>query len=218
MSKYNAYAKRLNDEFIAARSAFMKLYEERDRAKQATYTAGTPRPSDTYGEAELRAKTAALELDKAENALRSFTGWERLMSRARELRAELEKDVKAGSIANPDAVDANALELLRSGAMTPDDYYAFAERYDDNPTMLKLLSRYAMDAAEDADNPKDRAALNALALNVRSGAGSALREWDALAGVAEYCAGQRGGYRAPEIIATASGRWEELTGNAIENF
>ena len=34
MSKYNAYAKRLNDEFIAVRSAFMELYEGRKRAAQ----------------------------------------------------------------------------------------------------------------------------------------------------------------------------------------
>ena len=48
----------------------------------------------------------------------------------------------------PLTMDSNALELLKSGVLTSDDYAAFMEKYDSNPTMLKLLAHYAAEAAK----------------------------------------------------------------------
>lgn len=223
MSKYNTYARQLDTAFRSARDEYAKSYAELQAAQQANEDAGAWRPDDDAANKQLRVATTALELNKAEAAFKitETKVWPEFDAKCKELRRELEKDVQKSSLANPDAIDANALELLKSGALTVEDYYSFAERYESNATMLRVISKYALDASENADDTKDAVALRILSDNCKNGAGAVLRAWNELEGLASYCSG-RGGNRnaatSPDMVVSMGKWWEELAGQAIENF
>lgn len=223
MSRYNTYARQLDTAFKTARDEYAEAYSSLEQARQADTDAKAWRPNDNEEDKRLRIATAALELNKANAAFKIAEAriWPEFDAKCKELRKELEKDVQKNSLANPDAIDANALELLKSGALTVEDYYSFAERYESNATMLRVISKYALDASENADDTKDAVALRILSDNCKNGAGAVLRAWNELEGLASYCSG-RGGNRnaatSPDMVVSMGKWWEELAGQAIENF
>lgn len=223
MSRYNHFARDLDIAFRAARDEYAKSYAELQAAQQANEDAGAWRPDDDAANKQLRVATTALELNKAEAAFKitETKVWPKFDAKCKELRKELEKDVQKDGLANPDAIDANALELLKSGALTVEDYYSFVERYESNATMLRVISKYALDASENADDTKDAVALRILSDNCKNGAGAVLRAWNELEGLASYCSG-RGGNRnaatSPDMVVSMGKWWEELAGQVIENF
>lgn len=223
MSRYNTYALRFDTAFRSARDEYAAAYDNLVQARQADTDAKAWRPNDNAEDKQLRTATAALNLSKAEAEFKIADGriWLEFDMKCKELRKELEKDVQKNSLANPDAIDANALELLKSGALTVEDYYSFAERYESNATMLRVISKYALDASENADDAKSAAALRILSDNCKTGMGTVLRAWNELEGVASYCSGRGGSSRSvttPEHIISMGKWWEELTGQSIENF
>ena len=223
MSRYNTYARQLDAAFRSARDEYAAAYDNLVQARRADTDAKAWRPNDTAEDKQLRTATAALNLSKAEAEFKIADGriWSEFDMKCKELRKELEKDVQKNSLANPDAIDANALELLKSGALTVEDYYSFAERYESNATMLRVISKYALDASENADDTKDAAALRILSDNCKTGMGTVLRAWNELEGLAGYCSGRGGSRNAPTSpdFAISMGKWwEELAGQVIENF
>lgn len=223
MSRYNHFARDLDIAFRAARDEYAAAYDNLEQARQADTDAKAWKPNDNEEDKRLRIATAALELNKADAAFKIAESkiWPGFDTKCKELRRELEKDVQKNSLANPDAIDANALELLKSGALTVEDYYSFAERYGSNTTMLRVISKYALDASENADNTKDAVALRILSDNCKTGMGTVSRAWNELEGVASYCSGRGGSSRTaidPTHIISMGKWWEELAGQAIENF
>ena len=103
----------------------------------------------------MRTARAALKLHDAEATFNEVSArvWDNFKATRRTIRAELEQAVRAANIANPDAIDNNALELMKTGVLSPADYAAFMERFDSNPTMLKLVGHYAAEAAKDYGQP-----------------------------------------------------------------
>lgn len=223
MSKYNTYARQLDTAFRTARDEYAAAYDNLVQARRADTDAKAWRPNDTAEDKQLRTSTTALRLSEADAEFKIADRriWPEFDAKCKELRRELEKDVQKSSLANPDAIDANALELLKSGALTVEDYYSFAERYESNATMLRVISKYALDASENADDTKDAVALRILSDNCKNGAGAVLRAWNELEGLASYCSG-RGGNRnaatSPDMVVSMGKWWEELAGQAIENF
>lgn len=223
MSKYNTYARQLDAAFRSARDEYVAAYDNLVQARRADTDAKAWRPNDTAEDKQLRTSTTALRLSEADAEFKIADRriWPEFDAKCKELRRELEKDVQKSSLANPDAIDANALELLKSGALTVEDYYSFAERYESNATMLRVISKYALDASENADDTKDAVALRILSDNCKNGAGAVLRAWNELEGLASYCSG-RGGNRnaatSPDMVVSMGKWWEELAGQAIENF
>lgn len=223
MSKYNTYARQLDTAFRSARDEYAKSYAELQAAQQANEDAGAWRPDDDAANKQLRVATTALELNKAEAAFKitETKVWPEFDARCKELRKELEKDVQKDGLANPDAIDANTVELLKAGVLTVEDYYSLAERYEGNSTMLRLLGKYALDESIASGDIKEAAALRMLSDNCKDGAGAVLRAWNELEGLASYCSG-RGGNRnaatSPDMVVSMGKWWEELAGQAIENF
>ena len=223
MSKYNTYARQLDAAFRSARDEYAAAYDNLVQARRADTDAKAWRPNDTAEDKQLRTSTTALRLSEADAEFKIADRriWPEFDTKCKELRRELEKDVQKNSLANPDAIDANALELLKSGALTVEDYFSFAERYESNATMLRVISKYALDASENADDTKDEVALRILADNCKTGMGTVLRAWNELEGVASYCSGRGGSSRTaidPTHIISMGKWWEELAGQAIENF
>lgn len=214
MSEFNHFAKELDSAFRAARSEYAAVYEELTKAKENASAAGL---------GAVKNQIATLQLQEAEKKMRQETGriWSVFDAKAAELRSALEKEVQASKCVDPTAVDAAGVELMKSGILTPDDYYSLAEKYDGNVTMLRLLSKYAADAATDAGNRKDRVALTVLSQECANGTGKTLKAWDDLMTTVNYCSGRGGsGNRRPTPGVTLSmGEWwEQLSGEIVENF
>ena len=222
MSKFNIYARRLDEAFKEARSEYNTAFCALQEAQQVSRDANAWRPGDSAEEKRVRIARAALKLHDAEAAFNEVSArvWDNFKTTRRTIRAELEQEVRAANIANPDAIDNNALELLKTGILSPSDYSAFMERFDSNATMLKLIGHYAAEAAKTTDNRREAAALNAIALDCQSGEGTVMRAFDDLCKVSDYCRGERhdGDRFRPEYTAIMSEKWDDLAGEAVESF
>ena len=214
MSKYNSYARNLDAAFRAARDEYTAVYNELTKAKENASAAGLD---------AVKQQIATLQLQEAEKKMRQETGriWSVFDAKAAELRSALEKEVQTSNLADPSAIDSNAVELMKTGVLTVDDYFGFADRYDGNPTMLKLIGHYAKEAADSADNRKDKVALTVLAQDCAKGTGKTLKAWDSMMTAANYCSGRGGnGSRrtTPGVTLSMGEWWEQLSGEIIENF
>ena len=216
MSKYNSYARNLDTAFKAFRSDFQAAY---NALQQARENASKP------GQDALKKQISALELEEATRNMSKETMrlWDRFRAERRTIRAELENAIKAAGLANPDEIDSNALELMKSGVLNSSDYAALAERFDKNSTMLKLIAKHAHEAAEAAraaGNNSERSTLNSVYIACKDGDSAVLRAFDNLSKVSDYCRGERyeGDRSRPEHIAAMSDRWEGFTAAAIEDF
>lgn len=214
MSEFNHFAKELDEAFRTARSEYAAVYDELTKAKENASTAGLD---------AVKKQIATLQLQEAEKKMRQETGriWSVFDAKAAELRRALEKEVQTSNLADPSAIDSNAVELMKTGVLTVDDYFGFADRYDGNPTMLKLIGHYAKEAADSTDDRKDRVALTVLAQDCAKGTGKTLKAWDSMMTAANYCSGRGGnGNRrtTPGVTLSMGEWWEQLSGEIIENF
>lgn len=221
MSEFNIFAKRLDEAFRKSRGEYNAAFHALECARQASRDANAWTPGDSAEEKQARIDCAAVRLHDAEAAFSEtrIRIWTDFKTTRRTIRAELEQAVRAANIANPDAIDNNALELMKTGVLSPADYSAFMERFDSNPTMLKLVGHYAAEAAKTTDSRREAATLNAIALDCQSGEGAVMRAWDSISAISDSC-GDGDGYRrkSPGVIVSMSEKWDDLAGEAVENF
>lgn len=213
-TKYNSYAQRLDFVFKAARDEYAAAYNAVEQARKAMQDAGQD---------ALKRQIATLQLQEAETKMRQEAAriWTEFDAKAADLRRALEKEVQTSNLADPSAIDSNAVELLKTGVLTVDDYFSFADRYSENPTMLKLIGCYAREAADGTDDRKDRVALTVLAQDCAKGTGKTLKAWDDLMTTVNYCSGRGGSgsrRQTPGVVAHMGEWWDELSGEIIENF
>ena len=214
MSEFNHFAKELDAAFRTARSEYAEVYGELTKAKENASAAGLD---------AVNQQIATLQLQEAETKMRQEAAriWTEFDAKAAELRGALEKEVQTSNLADPSAIDSNAVELMKTGVLTVDDYFSFADRYDGNPTMLKLIGHYAKEAADSTDDRKDRVALTVLAQDCAKGTGKALKAWDSMMTAANYCSGRGGsGNRRPTpgVTLSVGEWWDQLSGEIVENF
>lgn len=213
-TKYNHFAKDLDIAFKAARDEYAAAYNAVEQTRKAMQDAGQD---------ALKRQIATLQLQEAEKKMRQETGriWSVLDAKAAELRRALEKEVQTSNLADPSAIDGNAVELMKTGVLTVDDYFGLADRYGENPTMLKLIGHYAKEAADSAGDRKDKVALTVLAQDCAKGAEPTLKAWDSMMTAANYCSGRGGsGNRriTPGVTLSMGEKWEQLSGEIVENF
>lgn len=141
MSEFNIYARKLDTAFKEARSEYNTAFRALQEAQQANRDANAWKPGDSAEEKQVRTTRAALKLHDAEAIFNEVSArvWDNFKATRRTIRAELEQAVRAANIANPDAIDNNALELMKTGVLSSADYSAFMERFDSNHTMLMNL-------------------------------------------------------------------------------
>lgn len=216
MSQFNIYARKLDTAFKEARSEYNTAFRALQEAQQASRDANAWKPGDSAEEKQVRTTRAALKLHDAEATFNEVSArvWDNFKATRRTIRAELEQAVRAANIANPDAIDNNALELMKTGVMTSGDYAAFVKKYGNNPTMLRLISHYSAEAAKAQDNSGEAVALNAISETCQSWKGKVLQKFDDLS---DYC-GDITGHEEPDEVSRVSEKWDELSLNAVENF
>lgn len=202
MSKFNIFARRLDE---TARQYFNEFSEIRtvlDKAQEARRFAKTEvekarREADLIEAQEKYNDVMSTWADRGE---RAFKG----------LRLELENAIKTASVVDPAQVDGNVLALLDSGICTSADFERLLKNSDGNATMQRLIISHIEKTATSPDiEPAERQAMNALLHDSKGHMGfSVLESYDALSGVFHRC------LRNPSMIP----HWDDLTADAIEDF
>lgn len=224
MSQYNKYAQRLDTAFKTAREEYMEAWNQLQAAQKANTDAQAWRAETYQGENDLRRQQARAQLLEAEHTFRAAESrvWAEFDRQKDAIRRDLESKVRASSTVDPDAIDANALELLKSGILTADDVFSLVDKYDSNITMLRLISKTAKELADDKNtDAKTRGQLYVLCSQIGSGKNSTMRNFDDLVEISNYCSGRGGGgtqRTTPAHTVAMAGKWEELSGNAVVNF
>lgn len=201
MSKFNTYARRLDEtakkhftEFSEASAALNKAQEARKFA--TTEAEKARREGDLIEAKEKYDATMSTWAERGERALR-------------DLRGELEAAIAAAFVVNPADVNQNVATLLDSGICSSADFERLLKDAD-NSTMQRLILSHIEKTATSPDvDPAERRALNVLLHDGQGSMGGAMLEnFDALGGVFHRC------LRNPSMIP----RWDDLTADAIENF
>ncbi len=224
MSQYNKYAQRLDTAFKTAREEYMEAWNQLQAAQKANTDAQAWRAETYRGENDLRRQRAKAELLEAEHTFKATESrvWAEFDRQKEAIRRELESDVRASSTVDPDAIDANALELLKSGILTADDVFSLVNKYDANVTMLRLISKHAKELADDKNtDAKTRGQLYVLCSQIGNGKNSTMRNFSDLVEISNYCSGRGGGgtqRTTPAHTVAMAGKWEELASTAVENF
>ncbi len=224
MSKYNQYAQHLDTAFKMAREEYMNAWNKLQAAQKANTDAQAWRAETYRGENDLRRQRARAQLLEAEHTFRATESrvWAEFDRQKEAIRRELESDVRASSTVDPDAIDANALELLKSGILTADDVFSLVNKYDANVTMLRLISKHAKELADDKNtDAKTRGQLYVLCSQIGNGKNSTMRNFDDLVEISNYCSGRGGGgtqRTTPAHTTAMSQKWEQLSGDMVSNF
>lgn len=224
MRQYNKYAQRLDTAFKTAREKYMEAWNQLQAAQKAERDAQAWRAETFRGENDLRRQRAKAELLEAEHTFKATESrvWAEFDRQKEAIRRDLESDVRASSTVDPDAIDANALELLKSGILTADDVFSLVDKYDSNITMLRLISKTAKELADDKNtDAKTRGQPYVLCSQIGNGKNSTMRNFSDLVEISNYCSGRGGGgtqRTTPAHTVAMAGKWEELASTAVENF
>ena len=214
MSRFNEYARKAD----AYAKAVFEEYAEAERKLQAAESKRNAYPRKNGLGYEYDAKAARYEAEYAE----AKAEYEKLRREMRDnktdgfkpIRSELEKALADAFAANPEHLDAATIELLKSGIMSADEYNRLMSKAtaDNNPTMVRLIAKYAKDRADqaDADRNTDAArAFRAVAYKGNSVNGNDyLQAFDAMTSCFSRCM---------KNTALMS-HWDELNGEIVENF
>ena len=211
MSRFNSYAKRMNE---IANAAFAE-YREKEAAVKSAESRYKAYPRRNGADPAYMAKSARAEADLAE-ARNAFDQMRRHLfdDKRKEIavvREELEKAVFDAFAADPKAVDMNTLALMNSGILTAAEYNRLidASTAAGNHTMVRLLAQSAKDRA-DKVNDSDTAREYRLVAQKGKGANGRefLEAFDYMGDVFNRC----------ERNFSLAGKWDELTADVVENF
>ena len=212
MSKFNNYAKRMNE--IA--NATFEEYRRAETALKSAESRSKEYPRRNGADSSYLAKSARAEADLCE-ARNAFDQMRRHLfdDKRREIaavRAELEKAVFDAFAADPKSVDSNTLALMNSGIMTADEYSRLIDSAiaSGNYTMTRLLAKSAADMAEKTTGDADVSRSYRLVSHKGKGANGHeyMEAFDFLTSTFNRC----------ERNFALAGKWGELTADVVENF
>ena len=215
MSRYNKYAKELD---TLARNNFQqykKAMEEFEKAEK--YYKENKRPDSGWWNAssEMIAKASDAESkyyyakDAWEKAQAAYAA---SINDVKSIRMNLEREIEENTRARADAMDSNAIELLKSGILKPSEYSHLLEDFKENPTMARIIGNYAQQSAEAAEKRGDRDARTAL-LTVAH----ASKDFDG-SGYLEAFDYLHEVYNRSVNNPGMIGYWDEFTASQVENF
>ena len=213
MSRFNDYAKKLDEQAKAAFKAYRdaEAAYKRAEAKAKEYPQRNGFVNADYAAKSARAQADFLEAKEAYRKAKSVFAEHETEFKA--IRSELAAEIESAYSVDPAQLDNNTLELLKSGILTGSEYAKLlnAAQAAGNPTMVRLIGKYAQDAAAAKYGQSDRAAaeLRAIAYQSKTNTGSAhLDAFDYMADVFHRCTNN------PGMID----HWDELTAQAVQNF
>lgn len=209
MTRFNVYAKRANE---IAKANFEKFTKAEKACKKAEKTYEGLRPDTTALE---RAKCRIALEDARETytkAKRDFADSSREFDN---IRKELITALDNAYSVDPAKLDNNTLELLKSGILSGREYIKLLKEAQaaDNVTMVRLIGKYAGDAAktrsEKYGNDSDTASMRIAEHESRSfTGGDRLEAYDTMTSIYNRC------IKNPLMID----HWDELVSSTVENF
>ena len=211
MSRLNTFVQQLND---VAHASFKQINE----AEKAYKAAESKRNATPYKKGlgyEYEAKAARAEANYREEKENYDKLLRRLPDQARaevaKIRNALEKEVTDFYAADPKAIDANTMELLKSGILKPAEYDRLFEvaNQSNNATMCRLIAQAAEKAVESAKSEDDERQLRLVASRGRGLDGRHyMQTFDDMADLLDSR------LRQPYLIKT----WGTLTAEVLEKF
>lgn len=216
MSKFNNYAKRLDEQ---AKAAFKAFRDAEAAYKKAEAKAKEYPPRNGFVDANYAAKSARAQADFLE-AKQAFDAARRAFrdsdTQFNGMRRELAAAIDDAYSADPAQLDGNTLELLKSGILTASEYTKLLEQAKaaNNATMVRMIGKYAGDAAKARGesygmNDREATALRLAEYNSRSyTGGDRLEAFDNMVNLYHRCTNN------PAMID----HWDELNGEIVEKF
>ena len=216
MSKFNSYARKVND---IATAAFEEYRKTEQAYKKAEEQARKYPQRHGVVDAQYAAKSARAQADFLE-AKEAYSKAKRVLeshkSEIAALRKELVSELDDHYAADPAALDSATLELMKSGVLKANEYAKLMEKAqsDGNYTMARMIAKYAGDAAEQrgskyGQNDEQARTLRAISYTASQNNGSdTLQAFDLMSEVYNRATNN------PGMID----HWGELTGNALENM
>lgn len=210
MGKYNSYAANLNALFRNTVEQYNKLCWSVEAAERAAERGSTPAQKEA-SRASLRAAKETFNRGVAE----LFAQHECAVDK---LTAEVKKAVADDDIVNPSDIDANAMELLKSGIMGVSDYAAMLDRYNGNKTMLRLIGKYADNARQSMTNTEERQRMAVISMSTNKNGTSVVDAWENLAFAAKTYSGKNNPHSASYVHAMQR-HWDDANiQNALRDF
>lgn len=212
MSKFNNYAKRMNE---IANGTFEE-YRKAEAALKSAESRSKEYPRRNGADPSYLAKSARAEADLAE-ARNAFEQVRRHLfdDKRREIaavRAELETALGNEYAADPSKVDMNTLALMNSGILTAAEYNRLIDSANaaGNHTMVRLLAQSAADMAEKTKGDADVSRSYRLASHKGKGMDGReyLQAFDFLADTFNRC----------ERNFALTTKWGELTSPVVDSF
>lgn len=210
MSKFNIYAKRADEAAKRAFEAYLRAKQVYDRAEASLrqYPQRNGIVDPTYAAKSARAFADFSEA-KAEMANIGNT-FENSANEIRKIRSELLADIEATYSIDPQKLDTNVLELIKSGILNGSEYLKLLKeaKGDNNATMVSLIGRFAKAASEEKGR-SDAAVLRMVGHEALEFSGAdRIEAFDTMASIYSRCA------KNPAMIC----KWDSLVGETIENF
>lgn len=215
MSRFNTYVQQVNDIAQASFEQIQKAeaaykdaeskYNANKRPARGVWNADTATIAKA-ARAEANYHEAKEAYDKLSRSLPDQTRAE-----VAKIRSALEKAVTDFYAADPKAIDANTMELLRSGILKPAEYARLFDAADngDNATMCRLIAQAAENAVESAKSDDEARQLRYIANRGRNVSGKPYMDaFDSLADTLDRS------LRRTYLIKS----WDELTADVVENF
>lgn len=216
MSKFNKYIKQAEK---AAKQAIEKY-----NAAEAVFQQATQKMNDTpmtrFPDDPVYQARATLVKHEWNERRAQFDAVRRnlpgeIEAELRKIRCELEADLTDSFAPTPEQIDSNALELLKSGVLRPNEYVRMADDAvnSGNYAMARMIGKYAGEALEAEVEKNGRSSVSvmlqqAVARSRQTGAEDYLDKFDALADMAQRCV------KNPSMPAY----WDRLMGDLIRDF
>ncbi|MBQ3379696.1 MAG: hypothetical protein IJG50_07545 [Clostridia bacterium] len=212
MSRFNKYAREAD---AIAKAAFERYLNANSAVKDAELRVRAYPVRANSTDAEYAAKSARAQADliEARNALyKAQHAFEDGTRELRTLREGLISALDEAYGADPSDIDANMLELLKSGILKTGEYGRMLDGAlsSKNYTMARLIGKYAKEAADKLPHG-DREAMQLRALELKSkeaDGGELLQTFDTMIDAFRRCADN------PYMIKD----WDGLFAETVENF
>ena len=216
MSKFNSYAKRLDEQ---AKAAFKAFRDAEAAYKKAEAKAKEYPPRNGFVDANYTAKSARAQADFLE-AKQAFDAARRAFrdsdTQFNGMRRELAAAIDDAYSADPAQLDGNTLELLKSGILNGSEYAKLLNeaKAANNPTMVRMIGKYAADAAaargeKYGQNDEQARAMRLTEYESRNfTGGDRLEAFDNMVSLYHRCTNN------PAMID----HWDEFTAETVENF
>lgn len=157
MSKYSSYIKRVDS---IARAAIADLQKAEEAYNTARGRYDSSRGAGFTSAAEESMANAHL-LEAKENYEKAKAACAGRRAEINTVRAELETAAKVAYAVDPAKLDAATMELLKSGILNSADYAKLAQDAGQagNATMLRMIGKYAREAADASTDRDEESAL-----------------------------------------------------------